>query len=305
MFPFSHLAQRFFPRRRLDTQRVAMTQVTNEASERIRTVRSGVLKLQCLDEQRQRLGSGSGFLVEGAIVTNDHVLCAPYRTLQIFLPGLDLPLEFSRTEIEAAKRYRSPHPDAPLKGARYDCNIIAVDHPEFRGRFRFTLAAELELELGEQVIYLGYPFGLHEITAHMGYVSAFPDDMERHRTKIIQIDGSVNGGNSGGPLISVSDGRVHGIITAAETGIILSEFDRIMNEMKQIVTSLSQQTGVTAHVAGVDARVAFRLIFERLIGIAGMMRRSANVGIGYAVPTARFAADYQRLKDRGLLSDPD
>jgi hypothetical protein len=63
------------------------------------------------------------------------------------------------------------------------------------------------LSLGQQVRAVGFANGDIHLSATKGIVSG-------RTTKFVQIDASINGGNSGGPLLD-ADGRVVGIISAS------------------------------------------------------------------------------------------
>ncbi|GAF85540.1 unnamed protein product, partial [marine sediment metagenome] len=77
---------------------------------------------------------------------------------------------------------------------------------------------------GNDLIFLGFPFGNNHVIAHKGMVSykgkinitGIPGDKE---INAVQIDGIVNRGNSGGPLISISQGKVVGVIKATHGSI--------------------------------------------------------------------------------------
>jgi len=91
--------------------------------------------------------------------------------------------------------------DAASPEDAWDYAFFEVDHERFAGRHRFAFSPDDHpVPVGEQVGFLGFPFGLTHLTAHVGYVSSI------HRSgpaTTLQIDGSVNGGNSGGPLLDL------------------------------------------------------------------------------------------------------
>lgn len=270
----------------------------NAIRERIDEVRSGVLLLQTIKPNGDVLAQGTGFLVNDAFITNDHVLGGNYDRLRVFLDNSPDPVEFERQEIEERTVGRSPCPRRPYTEARYDYRIVAIDHMKFAGRHRFMLSDRLSLFPGDQVLYLGYPLGYKNLTAHVGYVSSIHVD-ERHCSKVIQIDGSVNGGNSGGPVVDVCTGLAQGIITSAETGILLDRFETMMGELERTIALLDRPS--KSRFAGVNVRQAFAATFRKFQEISGMVRRSANVGIGFAVPAELLAAEYKRLKECGLI----
>jgi S1-C subfamily serine protease len=78
-----------------------------------------------------------------------------------------------------------------------------------------TLGDSAKLDIGEDVIAVGYSLGLQgEVTVSRGIVSAFRDIDDAN---YIQTDAAINPGNSGGPLIDIK-GKVVGIASAKVVG---------------------------------------------------------------------------------------
>ena len=79
-----------------------------------------------------------------------------------------------------------------------------------------TLAASTSLHPGDEVVAIGFPFGIGPSVSD-GIVSglhrAFEDDHNHDLTDLIQFDAAANPGNSGGPLLD-ANGEVVGIVTA-------------------------------------------------------------------------------------------
>jgi len=82
--------------------------------------------------------------------------------------------------------------------------------------FAATMRSTADLALGDQVVAVGFPFGIGpSVTA--GVVSGLRREFrspegKRVLTNLIQFDAAVNPGNSGGPLVTL-DGAVVGIVT--------------------------------------------------------------------------------------------
>jgi S1-C subfamily serine protease len=79
-----------------------------------------------------------------------------------------------------------------------------------------TLRSTQGLRTGEQVVAVGFPFGIGP-SASSGVISGLGReyqtvDGKRVLTNLIQFDAAVNPGNSGGPLVTL-DGEVIGIVT--------------------------------------------------------------------------------------------
>jgi len=95
-----------------------------------------------------------------------------------------------------------------------DIAVIRLD-PDDLDLPAAKLGRSADLEIGEQVLAIGYPFGIGK-TATRGIVSALervvPLSPFSWRAPFIQTDAAINPGNSGGPLID-SCGNVVGINT--------------------------------------------------------------------------------------------
>jgi serine protease Do len=175
---------------------------------------------------------GSGFLIspDGYIVTNDHVAG-------------------NATEITVTL----------TDGKEYKAKLIGTDHStdisllKIEGtHFPFiTLGNSDDVLIGEWVIALGNPFGLFNLndkpTVTVGVISSTGMNLEpldnRYYLNMIQTDASINGGNSGGPLVN-SVGDVIGmntlIYTGGGAGSIGLGFAIPINKVKKIITQLKK-----------------------------------------------------------------
>ncbi len=138
-------------------------------------------------------GTGTGFFIsdDGYIVTNNHVV-------------------EDATEIEVVlKDGRALKAKVIGADPQTDLAVLKVDGKGFASVFFETTAKP---RVGDWVIAVGNPFGLGG-TATSGIVSANGRDIGGPYTDFIQIDASINRGNSGGPTFDVY-GRVVGVNTA-------------------------------------------------------------------------------------------
>jgi serine protease Do len=150
-------------------------------------------------------GVGTGFVIraDGVIVTNCHVVEGANQITVI-------------TSEADPQEY-----DARVIGS--DCqNDLAVLKVDASGLPVVPIGSSSELELGQQVIALGYALALEggpSVTT--GIVSALnrvievddPNFGVREYPNVIQTDAAINPGNSGGPLVDIA-GRVVGINSA-------------------------------------------------------------------------------------------
>ena len=113
---------------------------------------------------------------------------------------------------------------------------------------------------GMNVIFTGYPLGLRNLITHLGILSSITKDATGIETYL--IDGTVNQGSSGCPLLS-AEGEVLGVVTSTR------------REEKDLLDGVTEmKTGVIS-LHGVD-----------LIEIYQALIKNLQLGIGYAVPCA-------------------
>ena len=249
-----------------------------EPTDCFRLQKTGVLQI-FLEKNHQKIGNGSGFLVNNGIVTNSHVIRAVnFDAIAIRFDGSNPNDQenYIRVVIDDVVAAESHENDK-------DYAFLQMDEPEFNGKYRFNFSEDEEIEVGQRVGFMGYPFGLNNLTCHIGYISSI---YEKNDVRIFQIDGSVNGGNSGGPLISLASGHVIGLVTRSQTGLIEEQFKNLLHALRSNQEALSKAKTIMS-IGGFDPVKGFIASQAAMEIIAQNLRRSANVGIGYA-----FSSDY-------------
>lgn len=182
-------------------------------------------------------GLGSGYIIssDGYIVTNDHVAGNATKITVTLTDGRQF--------------------DAKLIGSdsASDICLLKIDGENLP---YVILGNSDDIIIGEWVIALGNPFGLFELndkpTVTVGVVSATGMNLDainnRYYLNMIQTDASINGGNSGGPLVN-SEGKVIGMNTliftaGGNTGSIGLGFAIPINKVKRIVEELKQKGSI-------------------------------------------------------------
>ncbi|WP_370290827.1 trypsin-like peptidase domain-containing protein [Nocardioides sp.] len=187
-------------------------------------------------------GSGSGVVLDsdGLILTNDHV---------VTLGG-----EIDARQAEVTASFND--------GRRARATVVGVDPLTDTALVKvdgvdnlrpITLGKSDNLDVGEQVVAVGSPFGL-DATVTSGIVSALNRPVEVARDQqgnvtaypAIQTDAAINPGNSGGPLVNM-DGQLVGINASirstgsgqgAESGSIGLGFAIPIDEVLPIIEQL-------------------------------------------------------------------
>ncbi|MGH7232806.1 MAG: SUMF1/EgtB/PvdO family nonheme iron enzyme [Nitrospiraceae bacterium] len=134
--------------------------------------------------------SGTGVIVhgDGYVLTAHHVV-ASARRIVVVTPG----------------EFRAP---AVVVGSDPDQDM-ALLKMETVGLTEAPIGYAGAVQLDQEVIVVGFPFGLREVTISRGRISAVRTKGVR---RVFQVDAAINPGNSGGPVFN-RQGEVVGIIT--------------------------------------------------------------------------------------------
>jgi serine protease DegQ len=149
------------------------------------------------EDTEKSVGTGVVIVDKGTILTNLHVVLGAKRVQVVFADGLES--------------------DATITGVRPEHDLAVLQAQTIPDDlFAATMRSTADLALGDQVVAVGFPFGIGpSVTA--GVVSGLRREFrspegKRVLTNLIQFDAAVNPGNSGGPLVTL-DGEVIGIVT--------------------------------------------------------------------------------------------
>jgi len=195
----------------LDTESAALNQVFKETSNSVVQITSSVKTVvpniiingNPLEQQSTRLGSGFVYDTEGRIITNNHVVDGAKTVDVTFVDGNTYSAKVAGTD------------------AFSDIALLQITD-DFSGEHLvpLSLGDSSQLQVGQQVIAIGNPFGLSD-TMTTGIVSQvgrlLPNqEMGFSIPSAIQTDAAINPGNSGGPLLDIK-GNVVGVNTAIKS----------------------------------------------------------------------------------------
>jgi serine protease Do len=200
------------------------------------------------NDQPRPVAQGSGFFIsdDGYLVTNNHVVAEGSSFTVVMNDGKEL--------------------DAKLIGTdpRTDLAVLKV---EGDGKFTYVdFADDSKVRVGDWVVAVGNPFGLGG-TVTAGIVSARGRDIGAGPyDDFLQIDASVNRGNSGGPTFNLN-GQVVGINTAIFSpsgGSVGIAFDIPASTAKEVVQDLMKNGTVQRGWLGVEIQPVTSDIAESL-----------------------------------------
>lgn len=228
-----------------------------------------VPKFDQSSKHKVKIGGGSGFVVspDGLVLTNAHVV------------------EDSDAEYTAVMDHGD---DAkfPIKiVARDRIHDIAILKIESDKDFaHIELGDSSRLELGEDVITVGYALGEFRNTVSTGVVSGLsrfiqaqtgPTKHVERLRGLIQTDAAINPGNSGGPIINM-EGKVVGINTAVVFGAQNIGFAIPINNAKKDLEELKKHGRIRQPFFGV-----------RYIILDEMVQKQNKLPVGYGAMIVR------------------
>ncbi|AEV36992.1 Serine protease [Pseudovibrio sp. FO-BEG1] len=209
--------------------------------------KGGEQKKKAPPRKRFDQSQGSGFFIsdDGYVVTNEHVVEGGTEFTIVTSEGDEL--------------------EATLVGAdkRSDLALLKVESEE---KFEYVAFADDAPLVGSWVVAVGNPFGLGG-TVTAGIVSARGRDIGAGiYDDFLQIDASVNRGNSGGPAFNVK-GEVVGVnsaIVSPSGGNVGIAFAIPAQTAKKIISDLKEDGAVTRGWLGVQIQPVTKDIAESL-----------------------------------------
>jgi serine protease Do len=192
----------------------------------------------------QSLGSGFFISADGYVVTNNHVVDKGSEVQVTMDDGKTLDAKVIGTD------------------SKTDLALLKVEGNDFP----YVRLAGQKARIGDWVVAIGNPFGLGG-TVTAGIVSAQHRDIGAGPyDDFIQIDASVNKGNSGGPTFNLA-GEVVGVNTAIFSpsgGNVGIAFAIPASTVDQIVASLKDKGSVTRGFIGVQMQPVTKEIAEAI-----------------------------------------
>ena len=193
----------------------------------------------------QALGSGFFISADGYLVTNNHVVENATQVTVTMDDGRELPAKVIGTDPKT------------------DLALVKVDGSS---DFPYVRLASQKARIGDWVLAVGNPFGLGG-TVTAGIVSAQHRDIGAGPyDDFIQIDASVNKGNSGGPTFNLA-GEVVGVNTAIFSpsgGNVGIAFAIPASTVESVVASLKDKGTVTRGFIGVQMQPVTKEIAEAI-----------------------------------------
>ena len=222
-------------------------------------------------------GSGFSYRHPRIVISNYHVI-APHLTgaspiAAVTETGTHIPLRLLAHSLEN----------------QFDFAILEVQAPLPAGRHVLQPRVMTSVPRGVEVVFAGFPHGIPDLLVHEAIVSG------PAQPQGFYIDGSVNGGNSGGPIVEKSSGDVIGIVTQRRfLGVIQ------LGQLRQGVGQLAQHCQAIAGkgqvvLMGVDFGKFAQMMAQGFMVIDQILQANANSGIGIGFRIEHVNQEYDRL----------
>ncbi|MBI2104549.1 MAG: trypsin-like peptidase domain-containing protein [Candidatus Omnitrophica bacterium] len=206
------------------------------------------LVLAVLDPAQKLFSTGSGFVfgTKNILVTCNHVV----------KDASAVAIKFPDTNAAITSK-------VIIKDEEHDLALLKFDDST---RNPLPISLINPVTEGLRVIFSGYPFSSEHLTTHQGIISAIIKDAAGITT--YAIDGTVNSGNSGCPLMD-TEGKVLGVVNLKR---------RQHNRLLEAIENMSVGA-LSLH--GID-----------IVEIYKALVSNVNLGMGYAVP-ANYIPDHK------------
>lgn len=214
-------------------------------------------------------GSGFSFRKDDIVVTNHHVI-EPH-----LLNGHDV---FSVTEDGSQLKTKLlSYSDK----SQYDFAILQLIDSLPSNRTVLQPKAVAAANRGVRILFSGFPHGIHDLLVHEAIVSG---QVKQHA---FYIDGSVNGGNSGGPIVDAQTGELIGIVTQRRFlgAQSLQALGSQVNQLARHCAGIANRGSV--QIMGIDFGQFANMMAQGLGAISQVIEANANSGIGIG-----FKIDY-------------
>jgi S1-C subfamily serine protease len=207
-------------------------------------------------------GSGFSFRKNDIVVTNHHVIEPSLLSGQPIYAFTEDGTRLSTNLLSYSDK--SLHDFAILQ--------ITNQIPQNRNVLQPKLAADVVR--GTRILFSGFPHGIHDLLVHEAIISG---PVQQHA---FYIDGSVNGGNSGGPIVDATTGELIGIVTQRRF-LGAQSLQSLGQQVSQLVRQCAgMANGGSVHIMGIDFGQFANMMAQGLGAISQVIEANANAGIG-------------------------
>jgi S1-C subfamily serine protease len=225
----------------------------------------------------QSLGSGFAFRRRDICITNFHVVeNAANSGSTVIARNTEFNQERSATIIGQSKEQ--------------DYAILRLATPLLETMSPFDAEPPGGIQRGSEIAFAGYPHGQPPLLVNKAWVSSLVE------TDGFVIGGNINAGNSGGPVVSRSTGKVVGIASARRFigGPQMQEIKAQQDKLIAYLRSIAGHGSVA--IMGIDFGSFAQVMAESLDIMQETMILNANTGIGIVRAIGPVVSAYESLK---------
>lgn len=214
-------------------------------------------------------GSGFHFLRSDVIVTNHHVIEGAEGSSKSDIAAVTennerIPLELIAWSPRTSKDFAILRATKAVPSSRHVLRPKILD----------------PVPRGTSVLFGGFPHGIPHLLVHHASVAGLASG------EAFYLEASVNGGNSGGPIVDMNDGTVVGIVTQRRFlgGTDLQSLAASAEKIRSHCQSLAGRGSV--NIMGIDFGSFSQLMAEGMLLVKQSLEANANSGIGIGFPIA-------------------
>ncbi|MBI4294541.1 MAG: PAS domain S-box protein [Chloroflexi bacterium] len=208
-------------------------------------------------------GSGFHFLNVQTVLTNHHVVeGAEYAKAPAIIGVTE---SGSQTKLELV---------AWSPKTKHDFAILRAVSPVPEGRNALQPKVMRPIARGTEVFFGGFPHGIPHLLVQRAFVAGLVSP------EVFYLDGSVNGGNSGGPIVDAADGTVIGLVTQRRFlgGADLEDIAKSAEQLRTHCQAIAGRGSV--QIMGIDFSGFIHSMAESRLIVRRPIEANANTGIG-------------------------
>lgn len=222
-------------------------------------------------------GSGFSYRKDNIVITNHHVIEPHLANGQIIVAITEDGVQLNTKLLAYSDK------------SQYDFAILELQDALPSNRVVLQPELSNSYSRGEEIIFAGFPHGIHDLLVHEAIISG---SVQQHA---FYIDGSVNGGNSGEPIIENSTGKIVGIVTQRRFlgGQSLQSLGQQVAQLANHCAGIANRGSV--QIMGIDFGQFANMMAQGLGAMSQVIEANANSGIGIGFKIQYVNTEFERL----------
>ena len=242
-------------------------------------IHSSVALINFYSDHSIKTKSFTGFKVGKYLITDTCLNnISNYKTVEIKFVQKDGNAELASKKLSKDEFLKNTISNPDIKEGNGIC-AIKIDYEQFKAIPSLEMEDSNEVNIGDNIISLGYELSQKNLSMTPGIVSSF---YYHKNQKYIQFDATVKQGYAGSPLINADTGKVIGVI-----GYRLAEITHSHNKLESLINNnlhiLKQYQG-RHNIDDLDPIQVLIASQNQIKYIAKEIYNSTNTRLGYALP---------------------